>query len=65
MMKKIKFMLLAAMAVCLTAPVFTSCSSDNTNDPENLISEYSYNDNLVAAQKAKSKKKAINQPSHY
>ena len=33
MMKKIKFMLLAAMAVCLTAPVFTSCSSDNTNDP--------------------------------
>ena len=56
MMKKIKFMLLAAMAVCLTVPVFTSCSSDNTNDPENLISEYSYNDNLVAAQKAKSKK---------
>ncbi len=56
MMKKIKFMLLAVMAVCLTVPVFTSCSSDNTNDPENLISEYSYNDNLVAAQKAKSKK---------
>ena len=44
------------MAVCLTAPVFTSCSSDTTDAPDNLISEYSYNDNLVAAQKAKSKK---------
>lgn len=55
-MKKIKSLILAAMAVCLTAPVFTSCSSDNAEDPDNLISEYSYNDNLVAAQKAKSKK---------
>ncbi|MBR3432520.1 MAG: sirohydrochlorin cobaltochelatase [Bacteroidaceae bacterium] len=55
-MKKIKFTLLAAMAVCLTASVFTSCSSDDANDPENLISEYSYNDKLVAAQKAKSGK---------
>ena len=55
-MKKIKFTLLAAMAVCLTASVFTSCSSDNANDPENLISKYSYNDKLVAAQKAKSGK---------
>ena len=55
-MKKIKSLILAAMAVCLTAPVFTSCSGDNAEDPDNLISEYSYNDNLVAAQKAKSKK---------
>lgn len=55
-MKKIKSLILAAMAVCLTAPLFTSCSSDNAEDPDNLISEYSYNDNLVAAQKAKSKK---------
>jgi len=55
-MKKIKFTLLASMAVCLTASVFTSCSSDDANDPENLISEYSYNDKLVAAQKAKSGK---------
>ena len=39
-MKKIKFTLLAAMAVCLTASVFTSCSSDDANDPENLISEF-------------------------
>ena len=55
-MKKIKFTILVAMAVCLTASVFTSCSSDDANDPENLISEYSYNDKLVAAQKAKSGK---------
>ncbi|MBR6169573.1 MAG: sirohydrochlorin cobaltochelatase [Bacteroidaceae bacterium] len=55
-MKKIKSLIFAAVAVCLTAPVFTSCSSDTTDAPDNLISEYSYNDNLVAAQKAKSKK---------
>ena len=55
-MKKIKSLIFAAVAVCLTAPVFTSCSSDSNDEPENLISEYSYNDNLVAAQKAKSKK---------
>ncbi len=55
-MKKIKSLFFAAVAICLTAPVFTSCSSDTTDAPDNLISEYSYNDNLVAAQKAKSKK---------
>ena len=55
-MKKIKSLILAAMAVCLAAPVFTSCSSDDSENPDNLLSEYSYNDNLVAAQKAKSKK---------
>lgn len=49
-MKKIKFFLLAAVAVL----GFASCSDDN--DAENIISEYSYNDNLVAKQKAQSKK---------
>lgn len=57
-MKKIKSFLVAAMAFALVAPVFTACSSDDdkTEVIENLVSEYSYNDQMVANQKAKSKK---------
>jgi len=50
-MKKIKFILIAAIA----ALAFSACSKDD--DPKsNLVSEYQYNDELVAAQKAKSNK---------
>ena len=56
-MKKIKSLILAAVAISLTAPVFTSCSSDDSDENlDNLVSEYSVNDNMVAAQKAKSGK---------
>lgn len=48
-MKKIKFLLVAAIA----ALGFASC--DKEDDPtQNLVSEYQYNDQLVAQQKAKS-----------
>ena len=53
-MKKIKSLILAAMAICM-APVFTSCGDDD-NDVDNIISEYSVNDKAVADQKAKSGK---------
>ena len=58
-MKKINSFILAAMAFALTAPVFTACSSDDDNKTEvieNIISEYSVNDKMVADQKAKSGK---------
>ncbi len=63
-MKKIKSFILAAMAFTLIAPMFTSCGKDDDDasaEPKqevinNIISEYSYNDSIVAAQKAKSGK---------
>ena len=59
-MKKIKSFILATMAFALVAPVFTACSSDDEKTVEKIIynmkSEYSYNDSIVADQKAKSKK---------
>lgn len=56
-MKKIKSFILAAMAFALVAPVFTACSSDDdkkNETVENIISEFSVNDKMVAEQKAKS-----------
>ena len=58
-MKKIKSFILATMAFALTAPVFTACSDDDdkkSETVENIISEFSVNDKMVADQKAKSKK---------
>ena len=58
-MRKIKSLILAVVVFGLTAPVFTACSSDDdkkTEIIENIISEFSVNDKMVAAQKAKSKK---------
>ena len=56
-MKKIKSFILAAMAFALVAPVFTACSSDDDDKTkENIISEFSVNDKMVADQKAKSGK---------
>ena len=58
-MRKIKSLILAVVVFGLTAPVFTACSSDDdkkTEIIENIISEFSVNDEMVAAQKAKSKK---------
>ena len=58
-MKTIKSFVLSVMALAVTAPVFTACSSDDdkkTEIIENIISEFSVNDKMVAAQKAKSKK---------
>lgn len=49
-MKKIKFLLLAAIAVMSLA----SCSKDDNKTVNNIVSEYQFNDELVAAQKAKS-----------
>lgn len=56
-MKKFKSFILAMLAVALTAPVFTSCNDDDSTPINNIVSEYSYNDQLVAAQKQKSGKK--------
>ena len=55
-MKQIKSFMLAVMALALTAPVFIACSDDDDNKKENIISEFSVNDEKVAAQKAKSGK---------
>ena len=56
-MKQIKSFILAAVAFALVAPVFTACSSDDADKTkENIISEFSVNDKMVAEQKAKSKK---------
>jgi len=54
-MKKIKSFIVATMAFVLVAPVFTSCDDDD-DTIGNLVSEYSVNDKMVAAQKAKSNK---------
>ena len=61
-MKKIKTFMLAAVAMALTTPVFTACSSDDDNKTktevvESIVSEFSVNDKKVAEQKAKSGKK--------
>ena len=57
MMNKIKTFILAAVAFALVAPAFTACSSsDDDNKKDNIVSEYTINDNLVAAKKAQSKK---------
>ncbi len=62
-MKKIKSYILAAAAIALAAPVFISCSSDNTpaenvqQTIQNIVSEFAVNDQMVAAQKAASGKK--------
>ena len=62
MMKTIKSFILGAMALAMVAPVFTACGDDDTKTETvekiiySLKSEYSYNDSIVAAQKAKSKK---------
>ena len=61
-MKKIRTFMLAAVAMALSAPVFTACSSDDDNKTktevvESIVSEFSVNDKKVAEQKAKSGKK--------
>jgi len=58
-MKKIKSLILAALALAMVAPVLTSCDDDEKN-VENIVSEYSVNDQAVAAQKkASGKKEAV------
>ena len=51
--------LFAAALLALGATTFTACGDDDNkteNVINNIVSEYTYNDNMVAAQKAKSKK---------
>ena len=58
-MKKIKSFILAAIVFAIAAPVFTACSSDDdkkNETVENIISEFSVNDKMVAEQKAMSGK---------
>ena len=62
-MKKIKSFFLATLAFALVAPMFTACSKNNDDDNntkqeivENIMSEFSVNDKMVADQKAKSGK---------
>ncbi len=55
-MKKIKSFIVATMTFALAAPVFTACSSDDDKTYENIVSEYTVNDEMVAKQKAQSKK---------
>ena len=60
-MKKIKSFFLAAVSFALVAPVFTSCGDDDDNTTvnnivNNIVSEYHFNDSIVAKQKATSKK---------
>ena len=55
-MKKIKIF----MMMLLAAISFAACSNDDNDSKQNVISEYSVNDQAVAAQKAKSgKSKAV------
>lgn len=54
---KIKSFLVAAIAVAFVAPMFTACGDDDKSDTvENIVSEYTINDQMVASQKAKSGK---------
>ena len=55
-MKKIKSLILAAMAMLMVAPAFVSCKNDDVVTTENIVSEYDLNDKAVAVQKAASKK---------
>ena len=63
-MKKIKSFILAMLAFALVAPTFTSCKKDdesnnNTNNAQivqNIMSEFTVNDQMVASQKAASGK---------
>ena len=56
-MKKIKSFFLATIAFALVDPLFTACGDDDDNETiENIVSEYTVNDKMVADQKAKSKK---------
>ena len=56
-MKKIKSFLVAAMAIAFVAPMFTACGDDDKSDTiDNIVSEYTINDQMVANQKAKSGK---------
>jgi sirohydrochlorin cobaltochelatase len=58
-MKKIKSFILATITFALVAPVFTSCKSDDNEGStivNNILSEYSVNDEKVAAQKTQSGK---------
>ena len=55
-MKKIKILLMMLLAVLS----FAACDDDDDNNKQNIISEYSLNDGIVKAQKAKSgKDKAV------
>mgnify|MGYP002517649125 CR=1 FL=1 len=55
-MKKIKIFLMMLLAVLS----FAACDDDDNDTKQNVISEYSYNDGIVKAQKAKSgKDKAV------
>ena len=56
-MKKIKSFLVAAIAMAFVAPMFTACGDDDKSDTiDNIVSEYTINDQMVASQKAKSGK---------
>ena len=57
-MKKIKSLILAAVAFAMVAPVFTACGDDDSKSEtiQNIVSEYEVNDKMVAAQKAKTRK---------
>lgn len=51
-MKTIKYLVIAAMALM----GFAACNDNNPTPVKNIVSEYAYNDSLVAAQKQKSGK---------
>ena len=58
-MKRFKSFIVAAVVFAFVAPMFTACSSDDDDKKEtidNIVSEYTINDQKVAAQKAASKK---------
>ena len=57
-MMKIKSLILGAVAFAMVAPAFIACNDDDDEKTvNNLVSEYEVNDQMVAAQKAKSGKK--------
>ncbi|MCR5820191.1 MAG: sirohydrochlorin cobaltochelatase [Bacteroidaceae bacterium] len=56
-MKNLKTILKAAFALCIAAPLFSSCGNDeDTITYQNITSEYTINDEMVANQKKASKK---------